>query len=56
MPGGGHARVYSAILARREEGTIGIAAVDYKRIRVACPKPATREQCESLLGQISVAR
>jgi hypothetical protein len=56
MPGGGTARVYSAVMARCEEGTIGMALVDYGRVRLACPKPATREQCEALLGQISVAR
>jgi hypothetical protein len=56
LPGGGRHRIYSAILAQCDEGSIAMAAVTYTRVRLACPKPGTREQCEALLGQISPAR
>jgi hypothetical protein len=56
MPGGGWTRVYSALLTRCEDGTLAIAAVDLHTVRIACPKPAIREQREALLGQISAAR
>jgi hypothetical protein len=48
----GWARGYSTILAQCDDGTIVMEAVDYARVRLACPKPATREQCEALLGRI----
>ncbi len=56
LPGGGRWRTYSAVLARCEEGAIMLGAVDVHRVMIACPKPATREQCNVLLGQISAAR
>lgn len=56
LPGGGRMRAYSAVRERCEEGTIEMAAVELHRVRIGCPKPATQEQCVSLLGQISPAR
>jgi hypothetical protein len=56
MPGGGWHRVYTAVLVQCDEGTIGMASMGGGRVRLACPKPATREQCELLLRQISAAR
>jgi hypothetical protein len=38
------------------EGAIVMGMAGYTRVRLACPKPATREQCEALLGKISEAR
>jgi hypothetical protein len=54
---GGHSfRGYSAVLAECHEGTIVMAAMDYERVRLACLKPTTRQQCEALVGQIGMAR
>jgi hypothetical protein len=56
LAGGGSLRLYSAVLARCEEGAIIMRAEDIHRVLIACPKPATREQCDVLLGKISAAR
>jgi hypothetical protein len=56
LPGGGFARVYSAVLARCDDGAIGMIAVEYTRVRLGCPKPASRDECEALLNKISEAR
>jgi hypothetical protein len=32
-----------------------MAVAGFKRVRLACLKPTTREQCEALLDQISLA-
>jgi hypothetical protein len=42
-------------LAQCDEGTIVMAAAGFKRVRLACLKPTTGEQCEALLDQISLA-
>jgi hypothetical protein len=42
-------------LAQCDEGTIVMAVAGFKRVRIACLKPTTREQCEALLDQISLA-
>jgi hypothetical protein len=47
-------------LAHCDEGTIvmavaGVTVAGFKRVRIACLKPTTREQCEALLDQISLA-
>jgi hypothetical protein len=52
---GGRGRWYSAVLAQCDEGTIVMAAAGFKRVRIACLEPTTREQCEALLDQISLA-
>ena len=52
--GGRGRRSYSAVLAQCDEGTIVVAA-GFKRVRLACLKPTTREQCEGLLDQIILA-
>lgn len=52
---GGGGRSYSAVLAQCDEGTMVMAVAGFKRVRLACLKPTTREQCEALLDQISVA-
>ena len=42
---------YSAVLARCDEGTAVIAtAAGFRGVRVACLRPTTREQCETLIG------
>jgi hypothetical protein len=53
---GGNVRGSAAILAECDEGTIVMAAIGYERVRLACLKPTTRDQCEALLGQISTTR
>jgi hypothetical protein len=55
-PGGGWARFRSTIVAQCDEGTIAMTAVGNERVRLSCPKPATRERCEALLNEISLAR
>jgi hypothetical protein len=45
----------SAVLAQCDEGTMVMAVAGFKRVRIACLKPTTREQCEVLLDHISVA-
>jgi len=32
-----------------------MAVAGFQRVRIACLKPMTREQCEALLDQISLA-
>jgi hypothetical protein len=53
--GGMGRRSYSAVLAQCDEGTIVMAPAGFKRVRIACLRPTTREQCEALLDQISLA-
>ena len=53
--GGRPFRGASAFLAQCDEGTIVMAAAGYKRVRWACLKPTTREQCGALLDQIALA-
>jgi hypothetical protein len=53
--GGRGRRSWSAVLAQCDEGTIVMAVAGFKRVRLACLKPTTREQCEALLDQISLA-
>jgi len=51
--GPGSYREYRSVVAQCEEGTLRMEVLTYARMRLACPKPATRAQCESLLRQIS---
>ena len=53
--GGEGRRNYSAVLAQCDEGTIVMAGAGLKRVRLACLRPTTREQCDALLDQISLA-
>jgi hypothetical protein len=55
IPGSGWARTVSAVVARCDDGAIALEAVDNQMVRVSCPQPATRTQCEVLLGKISDA-
>jgi hypothetical protein len=50
--GRGWAHEYSTVY-QCDEGNIALSVEDYPRARLACPRPATREQCEALLGKIS---
>jgi hypothetical protein len=53
--GGRPFRGRSAVLAQCDAGTIVMASTGYHRVRLACLKPTTREKCEWLLDQISLA-
>jgi hypothetical protein len=51
-PGRGRTGIYSSVIAQCEEGVVGVVATGVERVRVACAKPATRGQCETLVTQI----
>ena len=53
---GGEVRESYGVTASCDEGTIALVTLVGDRVRIGCPKPTTREQCDALLQSISEAR
>lgn len=52
----GELRSWYGVSADCDAGRIAIVTLEGRRVRVGCARPATREQCDALLQEISQAR
>jgi hypothetical protein len=52
----GESRSWYGVSADCDAGRIAIMTLAGERVRIGCARPATREQCDALLQQISQAR
>jgi len=44
------------VSASCEEGTLALITVEHDRVRIGCPKPKMRRQCDALLEKIAESR